>query len=76
MASVFVIDNYYEISLLEDILIERNEKASVLIRVTPGIEAHTHDYILTGQDDSKFGFGMDKLKKQLNKCFMQVRPLI
>ncbi|CAM2362190.1 diaminopimelate decarboxylase [Listeria seeligeri] len=54
----FVIDNYYEISLLEDILIERNEKASVLIRVTPGIEAHTHDYILTGQDDSKFGFGL------------------
>ncbi|EFS02677.1 diaminopimelate decarboxylase, partial [Listeria seeligeri FSL S4-171] len=40
------------------ILIERNEKASVLIRVTPGIEAHTHDYILTGQDDSKFGFGL------------------
>ncbi|MBM5611036.1 diaminopimelate decarboxylase [Listeria seeligeri] len=54
----FVIDNYYEISLLEDILIERNEKASVLIRVTPGIEAYTHDYILTGQDDSKFGFGL------------------
>lgn len=54
----FVIDNYYEIRLLEDILIERNEKASVLIRVTPGIEAHTHDYILTGQDDSKFGFGL------------------
>ncbi|AHI56465.1 diaminopimelate decarboxylase [Listeria ivanovii] len=54
----FVLDNYYEISLLEDILIERNEKAAVLIRVTPGIEAHTHDYILTGQDDSKFGFGL------------------
>ncbi|EAF8306435.1 diaminopimelate decarboxylase [Listeria monocytogenes] len=66
----FVIDNYYEISLLEEILIERNEKASVLIRVTPGIEAHTHDYILTGQDDSKFGFGLTN--GQAEKAIKQV----
>lgn len=31
---------------------------SILLRVTPGIEAHTHDYILTGQEDSKFGFDL------------------
>jgi diaminopimelate decarboxylase len=30
----------------------------VLIRVTPGVEAHTHEYIETGTDDSKFGFGL------------------
>ena len=30
----------------------------MLIRVTPGIEAHTHEYVKTGQDDSKFGFGL------------------
>jgi len=30
----------------------------VLLRVTPGIEAHTHEYVRTGQDDSKFGFGL------------------
>ena len=30
----------------------------MLLRVTPGIEAHTHDYILTGQEDSKFGFDL------------------
>ncbi len=30
----------------------------MLIRVTPGIEAHTHEYVMTGQDDSKFGFGL------------------
>jgi diaminopimelate decarboxylase len=30
----------------------------VLVRVTPGIEAHTHEYVMTGQDDSKFGFGL------------------
>ena len=31
----------------------------MLLRVTPGIEAHTHEYVKTGQDDSKFGFGMN-----------------
>lgn len=53
-----VIDNFYEIELLKGLLEERKTKIQVLIRVTPGIEAHTHDYILTGQDDSKFGFGL------------------
>lgn len=54
-----VVDNFYEIDLLKTILSERQQKVSVLVRVTPGIEAHTHDYILTGQEDSKFGFGLD-----------------
>ena len=31
---------------------------NVLVRVTPGIEAHTHEYVMTGQEDSKFGFGL------------------
>ena len=31
----------------------------MLVRVTPGVEAHTHEYIETGTDDSKFGFGLD-----------------
>lgn len=30
----------------------------VLLRITPGVEAHTHDYITTGQEDSKFGFDL------------------
>ncbi len=30
----------------------------MLIRVTPGVEAHTHEFVRTGQDDSKFGFGL------------------
>lgn len=44
----FVIDNYYEISLLEDILIEWNEKVLVLICVILGIEVYIYDYILIG----------------------------
>lgn len=54
-----VIDNFDEISLLKTMLKKRSQKISVLVRVTPGIEAHTHDYILTGQEDSKFGFGLN-----------------
>ncbi|WP_227395238.1 diaminopimelate decarboxylase [Jeotgalibacillus aurantiacus] len=54
----FVVDNFYELELLPEVCKEKNTTASILLRVTPGIEAHTHDYILTGQDDSKFGFGL------------------
>nr|WP_272444390.1 diaminopimelate decarboxylase [Aquibacillus salsiterrae] len=53
-----VIDNFYEIKLLDDILANYKTEMDVLIRVTPGIEAHTHDYILTGNEDSKFGFDL------------------
>ncbi|WP_338470147.1 diaminopimelate decarboxylase [Niallia sp. XMNu-256] len=54
-----VVDNFYEIDLLEELCAEKQQKMSVVIRITPGIEAHTHDYILTGQEDSKFGFGLE-----------------
>ena len=54
----FVVDNFYELNLLSQICEEQDKKTNILIRVTPGIEAHTHDYILTGQEDSKFGFDL------------------
>ncbi len=53
-----VVDNFYELELLDQICKNKKEKAKILLRVTPGIEAHTHDYILTGQEDSKFGFDL------------------
>lgn len=53
-----VVDNFYELDLLEEICAEKQVKMDVVLRITPGIEAHTHDYILTGQEDSKFGFGL------------------
>jgi len=52
----FVVDNFYELHLLDQLAAERGEKVAVLLRVTPGVEAHTHVYISTGQVDSKFGF--------------------
>ncbi|MGJ7919923.1 diaminopimelate decarboxylase [Neobacillus sp. LXY-4] len=53
-----VVDNFYELELLAQICESKKVKTSILLRVTPGIEAHTHDYILTGQEDSKFGFDL------------------
>lgn len=50
-----VIDNRYEIDLIEAICQELGMKISALIRVNPGIEAHTHEYIQTTKNDSKFG---------------------
>ncbi|TCS84092.1 diaminopimelate decarboxylase [Tepidibacillus fermentans] len=54
----FVIDNFYEIELIERIAREKGKVVNALIRVSPGIEAHTHEYIQTGQEDSKFGFNL------------------
>lgn len=52
----FVVDNFYEIGLLKELCVERQQKINILLRVTPGIHASTHKFIQTGQEDSKFGF--------------------
>lgn len=54
----FVVDNFYELDLLNQLTHQRKEKVDILIRVTPGVEAHTHEFIATGQVDSKFGFDL------------------
>ncbi|MEH6945239.1 diaminopimelate decarboxylase [Bacillus sp. JJ722] len=51
-----VVDNDCELFKLEELCQKRNKQIPILLRVTPGVEAHTHDYIVTGQEDSKFGF--------------------
>ncbi|KXS43780.1 MULTISPECIES: diaminopimelate decarboxylase [unclassified Candidatus Frackibacter] len=53
-----VVDNNYELELLNGIAAEKDKVVDILIRVTPGVEAHTHSYIQTGQTDSKFGVGI------------------
>ncbi len=52
----FVVDNYYELDILERVCKKKNIMQDIYFRIAPGIEAHTHDYIQTGQIDSKFGF--------------------
>lgn len=60
----FVVDNFYELSKLNEYTKQRQQKVSILLRVTPGVEAHTHEYITTGQTDSKFGFDLENGQAQ------------
>lgn len=52
-----VVDSFDELDRLDALAAEGLPAPKVLIRVTPGIEAHTHEFVRTGQEDSKFGFG-------------------
>ncbi|WP_458412617.1 diaminopimelate decarboxylase [Schinkia sp. CFF1] len=69
----FVADNFYELELLQKIASEKDKKVAVLLRISPGVEAHTHDYISTGQVDSKFGF--DLKSGQVEKAIETTRTL-
>ncbi len=51
-----VVDSFDELDRLDMLYAETGIAPKVLLRLTPGIKAETHDYISTGQDDSKFGF--------------------
>ena len=62
-----VLDNWHELSLLEQLCCEADRQARLLIRFTPGIECHTHAYIRTGHLDSKFGFDRDQLDDLLQR---------
>lgn len=52
----FVVDNLFEIEQLNQMAKNYGRSQNIYLRITPGIEAHTHEYIKTGQIDSKFGF--------------------
>ncbi|MEG1028134.1 MAG: diaminopimelate decarboxylase, partial [Oscillospiraceae bacterium] len=54
-----VCDNIEELYTINKIGEEKNKKVNVLLRVTPGVDAHTHDFIQTGKVDSKFGFAIE-----------------
>lgn len=53
-----VVDSFDELSRIEQLHAAGLPAPSVLIRVTPGVHAHTHEFVATGQDDSKFGFNL------------------
>ena len=57
-----VVDSFDEIERL------RGPEARVMLRVTPGIKPSTHSYIQTGQEDSKFGFGLDDVPRGVAAC--------
>ncbi|HER24605.1 MAG TPA: diaminopimelate decarboxylase [Candidatus Atribacteria bacterium] len=66
-----MVESEYELNLIDRIAKSLNTKAKIIVRVTPGIDTHTHKYIQTGQVDSKFGINIDQvpnfMKKVLSK---------
>ena len=60
-----VADNWQDLRLLVELMGDRPNPVRVMLRFTPGIECHTHEYIQTGHIDSKFGFDPDSLDEVL-----------
>ena len=54
-----VVDNIYEMEHLNQLAAEKHLTAPILLRIKPGVDAHTHNFIRTGQIDSKFGFALE-----------------
>lgn len=55
-----IVDGPHELDAIEAICAARGKRMKVLYRVTPGVKADSHDYIVTGKKDSKFGFPLDE----------------
>ncbi|HEX6594361.1 MAG TPA: diaminopimelate decarboxylase [Bacillota bacterium] len=66
-----IVDNFSEIQLLNELLQKYETTMDVLIRVTPGISSKTHEYIMTGNEDSKFGFNIHN--GQAEKAFQSLQ---
>jgi len=64
-----VLDNNHDIELLKNIASDK-KPAKLMLRLTPGIECHTHEYIRTGHLDSKFGFDPDQVESVLEELKM------
>jgi diaminopimelate decarboxylase len=58
-----VVDNWLELERLAEI--SKNQAVRIMVRITPGIECHTHEYIQTGHLDSKFGFDPNQVEAVL-----------
>lgn len=76
-----IIDSLEEIERLRDLTAELGKRASVMIRVTAGVEAHTHEYISTSHEDQKFGFSiaggdaLDAVRRVLAEPGLELRGL-
>jgi diaminopimelate decarboxylase len=53
-----IVDSFDEIERLKQIAIKADKRPKVMVRVTVGVEAHTHEYIATAHEDQKFGFSL------------------
>ncbi|MCL5072572.1 MAG: diaminopimelate decarboxylase [Actinobacteria bacterium] len=58
--NIFIVDNFTELDRLNELCGKKGIMQKIMLRIAPGIKAHTHKYIQTGGVDSKFGFGIHK----------------
>ncbi|MBO5947982.1 diaminopimelate decarboxylase [bacterium] len=72
---IFSADNYFELEHLNNLSKEQNKISNILLRITPGIECHTHEYIQTGHLDSKFGFDLTQLDNAIEKILKDFKNL-
>lgn len=56
---IMMVDSEYELILINQLAKELNLKVKIMLRINPGVDTHTHQYIQTGQVDSKFGINID-----------------
>ena len=69
------VDNFLELALLNEIAKSKNKIQKILLRITPGIECHTHEYIQTGHLDSKFGFDLTQIDEALELILNEYKNL-
>ena len=69
------VDNFFELALLEEIAKSQNKIVNILLRITPGIECHTHEYIQTGHLDSKFGFDLTQIDEAIDLILKSYKNL-
>lgn len=69
------VDNFFELSLLDELAASKNKTVDILLRITPGIECHTHEYIQTGHLDSKFGFDLTQIDEAVDLVLNQYKNL-
>jgi diaminopimelate decarboxylase len=76
-----IVDSFDEIERLNDVARSLNKRPNVLVRVTVGVEAHTHEYIATAHEDQKFGFSLsggaaaDAVRRILADDVLELRGL-
>lgn len=74
---IIVVDSYREADILNKLCADRGIKQNVLIRINPGIEAHTHAFVQTARTDSKFGFSVsDSAAENMTKHILSKPNLI
>jgi len=65
-----VVDNFHELGVLAEMTKEQGVSQDILLRLTPGVDPHTHKYITTGIIDSKFGFSLISWDEAVSRAIL------